>query len=89
MAAAVGGSERWCFAVFYRTAVGADPIQVSVRNVAAVEFEPAAPFRRVRSPHRQRNFVSTAGGSPTTLRRKGTQHAAILTRSPGRRRSPA
>jgi hypothetical protein len=57
MAAAVAAASDGAFAVFYRTAVDADPIQVSVREAAAVEFESAAPFRRLRSRHGQRNFV--------------------------------
>ena len=57
MAAAVAAARDGAFAVFYRTAVDADPIQVSVREAAAVEFESAAPFRRLRSRYGQRNFV--------------------------------
>jgi hypothetical protein len=47
MAAAVAAASDGAFAVFYRTAVDADPIRVSVRDAAAVELESAAPYRRM------------------------------------------
>jgi hypothetical protein len=37
--------------------VGADPTRVSARDAAEVEFESAAPFRRVRPRRGERDFV--------------------------------
>ena len=57
MAAALVAASDGAIAVFYRPAVGAEPIRVSVREAAAVEFESVLPIRRVRAYRGARNFV--------------------------------
>ena len=57
MAAAVAAASDGAVAVFYRPAVGAEPIRISVREAAALEFESVLPIRRVRAYCGGRNFV--------------------------------
>ena len=57
MAAAVAAASDGAFAVYYRTAGVVDPIRISVREAASVEFKSVAPFRRLRPRRGQRNFV--------------------------------
>jgi hypothetical protein len=57
MAAAVAAAGVDASAVWYRTAVKAEPIRISVREAGSVDFESVAPFRRLRPRRGQRNFV--------------------------------
>jgi hypothetical protein len=56
--AAVAAANAGGFVVSYRTAVDADPIQMSPREAASVDFESAAPIRRIGTGRGQRNFGS-------------------------------
>jgi hypothetical protein len=65
--AAVAAANAGGFVVSYRTAVDADPIQVTAREAASVDFESVAPIRRISTGYGQRNFVRGLGGWPRRI----------------------